>query len=159
MNEHFQQSLSDGAIGERVAWDEMIKNPKTRSVVDVRDDKFFRSIDVDFLWELLDRQFWWVEVKSDTMAHRTGNIVFELSTSGNVGCFQKTRARVIAYYIISAHKMIWIDVKEYKKFVESNKDNLRLMDMGDNAKGYLVPIESLKGSTVIINETLVNEKE
>ena len=93
-------SLKNGGYGEHAVWNMFNKMPKVRSVVDVREDKMFQSLDIDFLVENIDRQFSTIEVKTDYKAHETGNIVYEVTTSGNIGCFEKTKAKYKAYFVL-----------------------------------------------------------
>lgn len=147
---NMSKDLNRGAIGERVAWDILIKSDKTRTVVDVRDDKTFQQYDVDFLWETTSRQFIWIEVKTDFKAHETGNIVYEVSTSGNIGCAEKTCAKYIMYYVVGNETMYYISCEKLRDFVKSH--TLKEYNMGDNAKGYLIPIDDLKSAGVILHE-------
>jgi hypothetical protein len=42
-----------------------------------------------------------------------------------------------------------MDIKSVKKFIHSYKNKYSQIDMGDNAKGYLLPIEWLKDEDMI----------
>lgn len=143
----FEESLKDGACGEHVVWN-ILQNSKTvRSIVDVRKDKTFQEQDIDFLIENMDRQFTPIEVKTDLKSHETGNIVYELSTSGNIGCFEKTMARYIFYYIPVKKVVYMIDVSALRKYVYSVRPEEKRM--GDNATGFLIPINDLLKARVI----------
>lgn len=144
----FQRSLKEGGYGEHTVWNLFNKLPKVRSVVDVREDKNFQEQDIDFLVESDKRQFFSVEVKTDFKAHDTGNIVYEVTTSGNIGCFEKTQAKFIAYFIPESEEVHLIDVKRFREYVNRIRPEPR--PMGDNATGYVIPIESLKENDVII---------
>lgn len=124
-----------------MAWNKLIKRENVRSIVDVRDDLYFRECDVDFLVENDDRQFTWVEVKTDTMAHRTGNLAYELTTSGNRGCLAKTKAKTVLYYLQGSDVMYAINMYQLRKYIAKNA--LKLVSMGDSATGYLIPIDKL----------------
>lgn len=146
-----QKSLSDGVIGEAIVWDFFTKNKGIRNIVDVRDDKFFQSVDVDFLFEDTNRQYSWVEVKTDYRAHESGNFVYEVesgSTMHTQGCFEKTKASIIAYYVPYSGHIYLIDVLKLRNFVR--KTDLRSVRMGENATGYLLPISELERSGVIL---------
>lgn len=145
-----ENDLQRGSLGECIAWDILIKSPKTRSVVDVRDDKKFQQYDVDFLWENSNRQFVWIEVKTDYKAHETGNIVYEVSTSGNIGCFEKTCAKYIMYYVVGNATMYYVNCERLKTYVKEHP--LKEYRMGDNAIGYLIPISDLLDTDVILHE-------
>ena len=144
----FSESLKHGGYGEHAVWNLFNKQANVRSVVDVREDKNFQEQDIDFLVENIYRQFHSVEVKTDYKAHETGNIVYEVTTSGNVGCFEKTKAKYIAYFIPHSETVHMIDVERFRKYIHSL--NRQPKDMGDNASGYLIPIEDLKKHKIII---------
>ena len=93
------------------------------------------------------RQFTAVEVKTDFKAHETGNLVYELSTSGNVGCFEKTNAKFIFYYIPRLRVVHVLSVSLLRKYV--NERDLEAVKMGDYATGYLIPITDLEKTGVI----------
>lgn len=137
----FAADLADGAIGERAAWDKLQHMQGIRSVVDVRDDKFFQDNDVDFLVESYSRQFVWVEVKTDRQADRTGNIAYEVSTSGNEGCLKKTKAAVVFYYLPNTGKMYSIKMRNLRNYIVIHEP--KLVNMGDASTGYLLSIKDL----------------
>lgn len=146
----FDESLINGALGELIVVDFLLKIKGIKSVVDVRDDKYFQSVDVDYLIEDLNGQFKWVEVKTDFKGHETGKIVYEMSTSGNIGCFEKTKAEYVAYYIIHSGNLYMLKVSNLREYINDN--NLKLIRMGDNATGYLLDIAELERAGVIVNE-------
>ena len=136
--------LRRGAEGERVVIDVLLHNPNIKTFLDVRDDKKFQTFDVDFLIQLQDRQVRWVEVKTDFYAHISGNIPYEVissSTYNTKGCFEKTKADLIFFYIHETGELYQIAVEMLRYYVKSS--NLPLVKMGDNAKGHLISIEDL----------------
>lgn len=143
----FSESLNEGGYGEHAIWNLLMKEPWVRSVVDVRDDKNFQEQDIDFLVEDHKRQFTPFEVKTDFKAHETGNLVYELSTSNNIGCFEKTKAKFIAYFIPKSREAHIINVKELRTYI--HKIRPEEIQMGDSATGFLIPIEDLKNNGVI----------
>lgn len=143
----FEQSLVDGALGELIVADFL--SQKFKSVVDVRRDYNFQQMDVDFLVEDNLGQYKWVEVKTDFSAHETGKMVYELSTSNHIGCFEKTKAQWIAYYVAGSGRLYMISVKKLREYVRQNTDELTLIKMGDNAKGYLLDIGTLEFLQII----------
>lgn len=148
MRMSFNESLHLGNLGELIVRDYLENQPWVRNIVDVRMDKLYQQADVDFLVENQQRQFKKLEVKTDFQAHKSGNIVYELSTSNHVGCFEKTKADIIAYYIPDNQTLHLIDVKELRKYVyDVPKDSIH---MGDNAEGVLLKISELEQSKVII---------
>ena len=143
----FEESKNNGEYGEHTVWNLLMKTDDVRSVVDVRNDKHFQECDIDFLVENNKRQFTAVEVKTDFKAHETGNLVYELSTSGNVGCFEKTKAKFIFYYIPRLRVVYVLSVSLLRKYV--NERDLEAVKMGDYATGYLIPITDLEKTGVI----------
>lgn len=143
----FSESLKEGESGEHVVWNLLQKQKNVRSVIDVRLDRGFQSKDIDFLVEDDQRQFFTVEVKTDFKAHETGNLVYELSTSGNIGCFEKTEAKFIFYYIPANKTVHMIDVIALRTYIHKVRPEER--KMGDNATGFLIPIQDLTKAKVI----------
>ena len=143
----FSESLLEGESGEHVVWNILSKSPDVRSIVDVRQDEHFQELDIDFLVENFKRQFTPIEVKTDYKAHETGNIVYEVSTSGHLGCFEKTKARYIYYYIPASKVVYMIDVKDMRTYIHSLRPEEK--KMGDNATGFLLPIRDLIDANVI----------
>ena len=143
----FSESLQEGGYGEHAIWNLLMKQAWVRSVVDVRDDLEFQKKDIDFLVENLRRQFTSIEVKTDFKAHETGNLVYELSTSNNIGCFEKTQAKYIVYFVPELKEAYWINVKALRTYIHKVRPDER--KMGDNATGFLLPISELKKHGVI----------
>lgn len=143
----FAESLKFGGYGEHAIWDLFIKQPWVKSIVDVRDDKRFQQKDIDFLIEDKNRQFTQIEVKTDYKAHQTGNIVYEITTSNNIGCFEKTQADYIVYFIPKSREAHLINTLILRDYIKKTKPNQ--IRMGDNATGYLLSIEELKKNKII----------
>lgn len=143
----FENSLKEGGYGEHAIWNLYNNLPGVRNVVDVRKDREYQEKDIDFLVEDNNRQFTPIEVKTDYQAHETGNIVYEISTSNHVGCFDKTQAKYIIYFIPRAEIAYAINVKELRKYVYTTHPEER--KMGDNSTGFLIPITELIENGVI----------
>lgn len=146
----FNESLKSGLIGELIVWNALGHLESVKRVIDVRDDKRFQMMDVDFLVEMSSRQYIWLEVKTDYKATETGNIAYELRTSGNIGCFEKTKADVIAYYVPTSGYIYLIKAKELRMYVRNA--NYPIRRMGDASEGYLLPISELERDGVIYYE-------
>ena len=143
----FEESLKEGESGEHVVWNMLQNQPNIRSIVDVRKDKKFQEQDIDFLVENMNRQFTTIEVKTDFKAHETGNLVYELSTSRNIGCFEKTQAEYIMYYIPAEKVVHMIDVVGLRTYIHKVRPEEK--KMGDSATGFLLPIKDLIKAKVI----------
>lgn len=143
----FAESLAMASIGEFAVWNYFNSLKTVKEILDVRDDKRFQQMDVDFLLLDVNRQVSWIEVKTDFRADKTGNFVYETSTSGNIGCFEKTRADVIAYYVPSSNNLYLLNVSALRNYVRTHE--LKTVKMGDNATGYLLDIGDLERTNVI----------
>lgn len=138
----FSMDLIGGSIGEAYAWDFLMKQSNVCDVFDVRDDEQFRQMDVDFLVKMTDKSILWAEVKCDTMADRTGNIAYELTTSGHIGCLAKTKAQIILYFIVNTQELVIFKIDKLRSLI--NRMSYERRRMGDSAEGFLVPIKDMK---------------
>lgn len=142
----FQQDLKTGNIGEEIIFEFLKANIATRTILDVRHDKFFQDIDIDFIQETLQSEIRKIEVKTDTLAHKTGNLAYEHTSNkyyNTIGCFEKTRADYIFYYLTETKELYILHTESLRNYVSLNKNKLREVSMGDNALGYLVKLEDL----------------
>ena len=85
------------------------------------------------------------EVKSDYMAHRTGNIAIELMSRGKDSGIRTTEACHWVYKIVSADLILVITTEKLKRFVEENMDKYKIVMGGDNytSQMILIPIKDL----------------
>lgn len=140
---NFKKDLIVGKIGENRAEEMLLRSSRTRGFIDVRNDSYFQNLDIDFLVERNDGRILKYEVKTDTQAHKTGNIVYEKTTSGNVGCLEKSHADFILYYLSENDEMYIFELCKLKAYISNNLGRLRTVPMGDAATGYLLKIEEL----------------
>lgn len=143
----FLQDLKIGNIGEQAVFDYLKNQKNTLALVDVRDVQFFREADVDFI-QVIDNQLYprLIEVKTDTMAHITGNIPYEFISNyriNSIGCFEKTKSTHLFYYLTETNKFYILNTKALQEYVKKNKVDLKLIPMGDNARGYLLKLQKL----------------
>lgn len=143
----FEKSLKEGEYGEHTVWNLLQKQPKVRNVIDVRDCIKHQEKDIDFLVETINRQFYSVEVKSDYKAHESGNMVYEFSSSGKLGCFERTEADFIFYFIPQNREVHMVNVKALRQYVRKTRPEER--KMGDASTGFLLPIKDLIKNKVI----------
>lgn len=143
----FDIDVKDGGYGEHAVWNTLIKCPTVKTILDVRDDKNYQAADIDFLVQTIKLQIIPVEVKTDFKAHETGNIVYELTTSGNEGCFAKTKARYIAYFIPRIQMVHMIRMSKLREYIKQIQP--KEVRMGDYATGYLLKISDLKEKGII----------
>lgn len=85
------------------------------------------------------------EVKSDYMAHRTGNIAIELMSRGKDSGINTTEACHWVYKIVSADLILVITTEKLKSFISDNMDKYKVVMGGDNntSKMILIPIKDL----------------
>ena len=143
----FKEDLDVGHIGEFVCWNMFQRMRGIRSVVDVRDDSYFQSVDVDFLVENINRQFIWMEVKTDLQTYRTGNIAYEAKTSGNIGCYEKTKAHYIVYYVPQSGNVYFLITSKLRLLANSGRYQLKAISK--DTDGYLIPIADMEKAGVV----------
>lgn len=147
MRGNFQKDLKTAEEGEEVAYSLLLKSPQNKAVLDVRKDPYFQELDIDFLAEKHSGIILKYEVKTDRQAHKTGNIVFEKTTSGNIGCLEKSHADYILYYLSETKIMygFWLD--DIRRYIKET--NPKIINMGDAATGYLLSIFMLKNKNIL----------
>lgn len=143
----FREDIISGRFGEYAVSEALNKLPTVKQVVDVREDKIFQAYDVDFLVQNTNLQYTWLEVKTDYRTFTTGNMVYEYTTSGNIGACEHTKAQYIAYYIPQNGNIYLMDVKKLRKHVSRGYEEKQI---SSNTRGYLVPISELERDGVII---------
>ena len=144
---NFKEDLTEGEKGEELVLQLLTKSPQNKTVIDVRKDIYFQDLDIDFLAEKHSGVVIKYEVKTDRLAHKTGNLVYEETTSGNIGCLAKSHADYILYYLSQSNELygFWlIDMRNYIKETQPE-----LVEMGDNAEGYLLKIKDLTSKDII----------
>ncbi len=146
----FNECIKKGAIGEAIVREIILERERPRQIVDVRKDKRFQEDDIDFLIEDNEGQFTSVEVKTDFYAQNTENIVYELTYYNGFGCFERTKADYIYYYIPRAGKsgVIYI-FKPYNLRTWLQKTHPEEITIGEGATGFLCPIKELQSEKVI----------
>ena len=147
MRGNFTKDLEAGEIGEKVAFNLLTQSPQNRAVLDVRKDPYFQNLDIDFLAEKHSGIVIKYEVKTDRQAHKTGNIVFEKTTSGNIGCLEKSNADYILYYLSETKVMYGFWLSDIKNYIQTIHP--KVINMGDAATGYLLNISNLENKSLI----------
>lgn len=137
----FAEDLSFGREGEVIVRNLLESSGNLEQVIDCSNDKYFQEKDIDLLGIATDGHIAKYEVKTDRMAHETGNIAFEIKTSGNIGCLAKTEADYIMYYIEGNGKLYCFNAEQMRRYLERHR--FKLYRMGDNAEGYLLNINQL----------------
>ena len=143
----FNSDVQIGNKGESIIYDYLINHPSTFNVINVSNDVWFQQFDIDFLQVTTDYDVNKIEVKTDRMADRTGNMVYEIYSDRRTytkGCFEKTEADYIFYYLINTNILYIFNTYELRQWVEEHRNKLRLANMGDCALGYIIPLNDLK---------------
>lgn len=142
----FNSDVQVGNKGENIIYNYLINHPSTDSLIDVSKDKWFQQFDIDFL-QVTNDGINKIEVKTDKIADRTGNMVYEIYSDKRfytLGCFEKTEADYIFYYLINTNILYIFDTQELREWVLEHQYNLKLVDMGDFALGYIIKLNDLK---------------
>ena len=143
----FHSDSEIGNKGENIIYDYLWKHKSTLKIVDVSRDEWFQQFDIDFLQIDIQNNINKIEVKTDSLADKTGNMVYEIwsdKRTHSKGCFEKTEADYIFYFLINTRMLYIFNTKELREWVLTHIDNLKQTDMGDNAFGYVIRLSDLK---------------
>lgn len=147
MDSKFSNDLNTGKIGEKKVYKYLSHNKKIKHIEDVTENKEYQNMDVDFICYNEDDKKCFIEVKTDTIAHKSGNIAYEIISNkhyGTIGCFEKTKAHIIFYYLLKTDELYIIKTKKLREYVNRKyKNRGKEIYMGDYALGYLIPIKDL----------------
>ena len=141
-----------GQNGEYIIYNYLSNHSSTINLIDVSKDKWFQQFDIDFL-QVTNDGINKIEVKTDKIADRTGNMVYEVYSDKRfytLGCFEKTEADYIFYYLININILYIFDTQELREWVLEHQHNLKLVDMGDFALGYIIRLNDLKDISIKI---------
>lgn len=143
----FHSDNEIGNKGENAIFNFLSTYLSTTAIIDVTKDAWFQQFDIDFLWQDTEYNIFKIEVKTDTLADKTGNMVYEVwsdKRTHSKGCFEKTEADYIFYYLINSRTLYVFNTKELREWVSEHTNNLKQTDMGDNAFGYVIRLSDLK---------------
>ena len=143
----FNSDIQIGNKGEDIIYDYLWKHKSTFKIVDVTKDKWFQQFDIDFLHIDIENNINKIEVKTDRLADKTGNMVYEYWSDRrtySAGCFEKTQADYIFYYLINTRVLYIFKTQELREWVHKHKNDLWQTCMGDFAIGYVIPLNDLK---------------
>lgn len=143
----FSDDLERGKLGEEKVLEWLNDLDCTKLVVNVSEDKWFQQLDIDLLQVKYDGEINKIEVKTDYIASKSGNMVYEVNSckyTNTDGCFVKTQSDFIFYYIVGTSYLLIFNTLELNEWIEINKDSLRFDNMGDYAQGYIIPIRKVK---------------
>lgn len=142
----FHSDNEIGNKGENAIFNYLLNHSSTINLIDVSKDKWFQQFDIDFL-QVTSNGINKIEVKTDRLADKTGNMVYEIWSDRRIyakGCFEKTEADYIFYYLINSRTLYIFNTKELREWVLKHTNNLKQINMGDNAFGYVIKLNDLK---------------
>lgn len=147
----FSKSKTIGSQSAEVVRRWLERLPQTLGIISVEEHKRYQRRDIDFLWETA-KGIYRVEVKGDTVGHRTGNFFFETISNDrrrSPGCFMYTEADLLFYFMIKSGELYIMPVEPTREWFEREKDRFkkhRVPNRRYNTIGHLVPVD------VVINE-------
>ena len=147
----FREDNKFGGLGENIVCNYLANHPSTNALIDVSRDEWFQCFDIDFLQVDIENNINKIEVKTDRLADKTGNMVYEFISdrrTNSIGCFEKTQADYIFHYLINTNIIYIFNTQELQKWVHEHKNNLWQTYMGDYAIGYIIPLNDLKDISV-----------
>lgn len=139
--EKFLSDIDFGEVGEMVTWNILTKLQNVSNIMDVRSDKRSQDDDIDFIVQYTNKQVYKIEVKTDRMAHETGNIIYELTSNGNPGCMARSKADYFYYYIPGLKKIYVLNCKGLRDFLDEHFYPEK--NMGDGATGIVLPLKDI----------------
>lgn len=138
-----------GKFGEDV----FLSKYKNLKITDVRNDKRYQQNDIDFI--ITKDKNYYVEVKTDTVAQKTGNLAFEVISHGACGWSVVTKADFV-YMVLADDDLnyissFWIDMKKWKEYCSNRKTPKKLnVITSENIVDLLCKIKDLKEYKVIV---------
>lgn len=147
----FHSDNEIGNKGENAIFDFLSTYPSTTAIIDVTKDVWFQQFDIDFIWQDTEYNIFKIEVKTDTLADKTGNMVYEYWSDRrtfSVGCFEKTHADYIFYYLININILYIFNTQELREWFKKHQIKLKQIYMGDYALGYIIPLNELKNISI-----------
>lgn len=121
-------SMSDASSVAKIAFSDISRYlqtlPITRNVVNVEDDVYYRSVDVDLLWNCSDGKTISIEIKGDRW-YKTGNYFFETisnKSKNTPGCFLYTKADFIYYYFVNEKELHILPMPATREWFIKNID-------------------------------------
>lgn len=153
----FRSDLNTGKDGEKVIAARLNAFPSVVEVRDISNSKKGIADDIDFEILYKDGHVSTVEIKTDLMAHKTGNFAYEEFSHRNPGCFARTKADHILYFLKETGEVYVLNPEKFRTFIAEMKQNkrkaaslrVRASGMGEGAYGYLVPIRELVKTDVV----------
>lgn len=146
MSYDFAEQLEAGKAGE-TKLNGLWKNVR---IVDVSDDSAWRKLGIDRVLKLPDGRKVPVEYKTDFIAHRTGNLIFEtvsVDTTGAPGWGLSSKAEYLVYLLAETKVVYLIWLPELRRWVLARIKRFREV-VADNGSyrtlSLLVPLCELE---------------
>lgn len=147
-NATFKQYLELGHKGEMLVKEAIDLNPFLSIREDVREDKFFQSIDIDYLINIhsiegISQSS--LEVKSDYKHKHTGNMFFQEFSNintGRLGDVFRTESEYLAYVFVLEQKIWLFKTRELQDWLINNSYRFkRVVGSGafNRTSGWLIP--------------------
>lgn len=141
-----------GKLGEKV----FLNNYSNLDIEDVREQRFYQDRDIDFVIHYKNRDIM-VEVKTDTMAYKTGNLIYEVVAHNSCDWGMITKADYIYEVLIDdcmqVVKTIMLDLKKWKQFIRDRKAPKRINWKRDSdTVNLLCRIDDLRDYGAIVKE-------
>lgn len=148
----FDKDNKQGDKGETIVYAWLLRNKNVRHVMDVSKDVRHQKNDIDFIVQLPTLQTKYIELKTDFQADTTGNVPYEMISNidfNSKGCLEKTKSDFIFFYLYNSHDLLIAETPKLKQYVNENKQYLKLIPMGEKARGYLLNINDLIKRNII----------
>ncbi len=141
-----------GKVGEEL----FLSEHKRLDITDVRNVRKYQDIDVDFLIHWKDKQIN-VEVKTDTVAFMTNNLVYEVVAHNASGWGMITQADYMYEVLLGLYsdvvKTIVVDMHKWKEFIRDRKTPKKLNVLKEtDTVNLLCDIDELRKYGAIIRE-------
>ena len=141
-----------GKLGEDI----FIKEYSHLDVEDVRNNSWYQNEDVDFIVNHKDRKIK-IEVKTDTVAYATNNIVYEVVAHNSSGWGMISNADYIYEVLIDDNmkvvKTLLVNLATWKQFIKSRKTPKKLAVLKEtDTVNLLCSIDELRSFGAITRE-------
>ena len=148
----FNNQLRIGSEGERMFIRYLIdeRGVPTGYIKDVRKDKTYQALDVDFIVKTKRGKQIKVEVKTNNYTHETGKMPWEMAKrSGAKGLHERSAADYMFYYLPATGDKYLIDLPRARECVHK-MHNLELRTIHDGNL-YFVPIQTLIDEGIMLH--------
>lgn len=148
----FCKDLEFGEVHEAEVVEFLGKFSNIKQCIPVGKSQMGMDEDVDAILIYKNGTKQLAEIKTDSRAQITGNLAYEKYScyrNGGAyttpGCFARTAAPYIYYYVPAERAVHMLDVKRFREVVDYGERQgfKKLYSMGQSAKGFLYPVDKL----------------